>query len=94
MCEIVSNMWIDEDGMVDIASDHSMLVMECLMQVGVKRWDDDVSMYDVENLKKRLVENVQSAAENQIGFVRVGRRTYVSHVGMMKLEREGAKGIE
>ncbi|KAK8402452.1 hypothetical protein O3P69_000692 [Scylla paramamosain] len=32
MCEIVSHMWIDEDGLVDIVSDHNMLVVECLMQ--------------------------------------------------------------
>ncbi|MPC70509.1 hypothetical protein E2C01_064759 [Portunus trituberculatus] len=34
MREIVLHVWIDEDGMVDIVSDHSMLVMECLMQSG------------------------------------------------------------
>ncbi|MPC73953.1 hypothetical protein E2C01_068296 [Portunus trituberculatus] len=28
MREIVSHMWIDKDGMVDIVSDHNMLVMD------------------------------------------------------------------
>ena len=32
MSEVVSHMWIDENGMVDIVSDHNMLVMACLMQ--------------------------------------------------------------
>ncbi|MPC70150.1 hypothetical protein E2C01_064389 [Portunus trituberculatus] len=100
----VSHMWIDEDGVVDIVSDHNMLVMEGRMQSGSevrvvgkerrwklrdvgwenyqvdlseRRWDDDVSVYDVEHLNERLVENVRSAAENQIGFVRVGRRKRV-----------------
>ncbi|MPC54283.1 hypothetical protein E2C01_048193 [Portunus trituberculatus] len=88
-------MWIDEDGMVDIVSDHNLLVMKCLMQGGsdvrVARWDDDVSVYDVEHLNERLVENVQSAAENLIGFVRVSRREYVDHGGMMKLQRPERK---
>ena len=29
MREIVDRMWIDEDGMIDIVSDHNMLVLEC-----------------------------------------------------------------
>ena len=29
MREIVGRMWIDEDGTIDIVSDHNMLVLEC-----------------------------------------------------------------
>ncbi len=29
MRECVSRMWIDEDGMIDVVSDHNMLVVEC-----------------------------------------------------------------
>lgn len=29
MCEIVHQMWINEDGMIDVVSDHNMLVIEC-----------------------------------------------------------------
>ena len=29
MREAVTRMWIDEDGMIDVVSDHNMLVMEC-----------------------------------------------------------------
>ena len=32
MREIVSRMWIEEDGMMDIVSDHNMMVVECLIQ--------------------------------------------------------------
>ncbi|MPC47098.1 hypothetical protein E2C01_040833 [Portunus trituberculatus] len=94
-------MWIDEDGMVDIVSDHNKLVMECRMQnenevkvagkerrwrlrdvgwgnfqvdLSERRWNDDVNVCDVEHLNEKLVENVRSAAENQIGHVRVDRR--------------------
>ena len=103
MREIVSRMWIDEEGMVDIVSDHNMLVVECLLQgrkeVKVasksKKWRlrdvgwenfqvdlserswDDISVYDVEHLNEKLIENVRSAAENQIGYVSVGRRKRV-----------------
>ncbi|MPC73144.1 hypothetical protein E2C01_067462 [Portunus trituberculatus] len=59
MHEIVSHLWIDEDGIVDLSE---------------RRWDEDASVDDVKHLNERLVENVQSAAENQIGFVRVGRK--------------------
>ena len=31
MRELVTRMWIDEDGMIDIVSDHNMLVMECML---------------------------------------------------------------
>ena len=34
MREIVSRMWIGEDGMVDIVSDHNMMAVECWMQGG------------------------------------------------------------
>ena len=40
-----------------------------------RRWDDGVSsVYDVEHQNERLVENVRSAAEEQIGYVRACRR--------------------
>ncbi len=29
MRECVSRMWIDEDGMIDVVSDHNMMVVEC-----------------------------------------------------------------
>ena len=29
MREIMDRMWIDEDGTIDIVSDHNMLVLEC-----------------------------------------------------------------
>ena len=29
MCENVSRVWVDEDGMIDIVSDDNMLVVEC-----------------------------------------------------------------
>ena len=103
MREIVSRMWIDEEGMVDIVSDHNMLVVECLLQgrkevkvasksrkwrqrdvgwenfqidLSERSWDD-ISVYDVEHLNEKLIENVRSAAENQIGYVSVGRRKRV-----------------
>ena len=46
MREIVDRMWIDGDGMIDIVSDHNMLVLECKLdgrdrtnvKVKRKRW--------------------------------------------------------
>ena len=37
MREYVTRMWIDEDGMIDIVSDHNMLVVDCMMNARNKR---------------------------------------------------------
>ena len=31
MRESVARMWIDEDGVIDVVSDHNMLVVECMI---------------------------------------------------------------
>ena len=60
-----------------------------------RRWDDGVSVYDVEHLNEKYIENVQSAAEDQIGYVRVSRRKeFINHGGMMKQRRLGRRERE
>ena len=44
------------------------------VDVSERRWDGGVCVYDVENLNERLVENVRSATEDQIGYVKASRR--------------------
>ena len=46
------------------------------VDLSARSWDNG-GMHDVEYLNERLVEDVRSAAESKIGYVRVGRRKKV-----------------
>ena len=48
MRESVARMWIDEDGVIDVVSDHNMLVVECMVgrksEVKVKEKKEEVEI--------------------------------------------------
>ena len=101
MRECVSRMWIDEDGMIDVVSDHNMLVVECNFssrpESGVKRerkkwrlrdarWED--FQVDVAELDW-LLESVQGVDEANKVFIENVRGAATRQIGHVR--RNGRK---
>ena len=103
MRERVARMWVDEDGAIDVVSDHNMLVVDCMIggknEVKVKekkrKWrlrDANWENFQVCLSEKRWnAESVQGVDELNERLVEDVRSAGVSEIGFVKISGKKRK---
>ena len=103
MRESVARMWIDEDGVIDVVSDHNMLVVECMVgrksEVKVKEKKRKWRLRDAnwENFQLCLsekmwnIESVQDVDELNEKLIENVRSAGVSEIGYVRMSGKKRK---
>ena len=103
MRESVARMWIDEDGMIDVVSDHNMLVVECIIggktEVKVKKkkrkwrlrdanWENFQVCLSEKMWNAESVQDVDELNERLIDSVRSAGESKIGFVRMSGKKRK------